>query len=329
MDAPLLTDVLEKFWGCDTVVSTCCCFCIKHKISRQVVIGARHETTLVVILKQGCSTWPTYLSRSKTTRTELLELDQDQLVGKILMRMTPWQLETRCNRNVNNLVLSEQQRSIPLWSNPAVHTLLGKGNCFIPKARPLSMTEVKKLAPDLDTGWCELSNAMSIEDITNRKRRQWRRRKSEHGSRDNAHYQWSSVALTLPVFLNVKGKMEDYGEATNFFHPPLIDVSERLNLILSPLPARSCPAQETKLDPSWICSYGERFGSRYQNNADKNYGPTAYSQELAKEQGSLQWLSTLTTRKKEPTSGSLTKRRKTSLEVSSWRNVAFSVVSRK
>ena len=41
------------------------------------------------------STRPTYLSR-----TELLELDHDQLVGTILVRMTPWQLETRCTRNV-------------------------------------------------------------------------------------------------------------------------------------------------------------------------------------------------------------------------------------
>ena len=94
------------------------------------------------------STRPTYLSR-----TELLELDQDQLVGKILIRMTPWQLETRCTRNVMHLVLSEQQRSIPLWSNPAVHTLLGKGPRFIPKLDPYPRRKCNELAPDLDTGW--------------------------------------------------------------------------------------------------------------------------------------------------------------------------------
>jgi hypothetical protein len=69
-------------------------------------------------------------------------MDHDQLVGKILTRMTPWQLETRCTRNVVHFILSEQQRCNPIWSNPAVHTLLGKGPCFIPKARSLTTTEV-------------------------------------------------------------------------------------------------------------------------------------------------------------------------------------------
>ena len=84
------------------------------------------------------STRPMYLSQ-----TDLLEMDHDQLVGKILMRMTPWQFETRCTRNVVHFILSEQQRSNPIWSNPAVHTLLGKGPRFIPKARSLTTTEVQ------------------------------------------------------------------------------------------------------------------------------------------------------------------------------------------
>ncbi len=86
------------------------------------------------------------------SQADLLEMDHDQLVGKILIRMTPWQFETRCTRNVVHFVvvhyvvhfvLSEQQRSDPLWSNPAVYTLLGKGPRFIPKARSLSTTEVQ------------------------------------------------------------------------------------------------------------------------------------------------------------------------------------------
>jgi len=77
------------------------------------------------------------------SQADVLEMDHDQLVGKILMRMTPWQFETRCTRNVVHFVLSEQQRSNPLWSNPAVHTLLGKGPRFIPKARSLSKMEVQ------------------------------------------------------------------------------------------------------------------------------------------------------------------------------------------
>jgi hypothetical protein len=45
--------------------------------------------------------------------------------------------------------------------------------------------------------------------------------------------------LRCQVFQNAKSKMEDFGEATNIFHLPLIHVSERLNMILSPLSARS------------------------------------------------------------------------------------------
>jgi hypothetical protein len=88
------------------------------------------------------STRPTYLSR-----TELLELDQDQLVGNILMRMTPWQPETRCTRNVMHLVLSESKGASPYGAIQqciVLHTLLGKGPCFMPKASPLSTTEVQK-----------------------------------------------------------------------------------------------------------------------------------------------------------------------------------------
>ena len=71
------------------------------------------------------------------SQADLLEMDHDQLVGKILMRMTPWQFETRCTRNVVHFVLSEQQRCHPLWSNPAVHTLLGKGPRFYTKGEIL------------------------------------------------------------------------------------------------------------------------------------------------------------------------------------------------
>ncbi len=55
------------------------------------------------------STRPMYLSQAN-----VLEMDHDLLVGKILMRMTPWQFETRSPRNVVHFVLSEQQRSNPL-----------------------------------------------------------------------------------------------------------------------------------------------------------------------------------------------------------------------
>ena len=80
---------------------------------------------------------PTYIPRA-----DLLEKDHDQLVGEILMRMTPRQFETRCTYNKVHFVLSEQQRRNPFWSQPATLSLLGKGPRFIPKARLLSMKEV-------------------------------------------------------------------------------------------------------------------------------------------------------------------------------------------
>ena len=58
------------------------------------------------------------------------------------MRMKPLQFETRCTQNKVHFVLSEQQRRNPFWSQPATLSLLGKGSRFIPKAGPLSTTEV-------------------------------------------------------------------------------------------------------------------------------------------------------------------------------------------
>ena len=81
---------------------------------------------------------PNFLSRQ-----DLLDMDQDQLVGKILMRMTPRQFETRCTLNKVHFVLSDQMMQNPIWSQPAVLTLLGKGPKFIPKARSLSTEEVQ------------------------------------------------------------------------------------------------------------------------------------------------------------------------------------------
>ena len=86
---------------------------------------------------------PTYLSRAK-----LLELDHDQLVGEIYMRMTPSQFETRCSHNKVHFVLSERHRSNPLWNNSAVISLLAKGPDFIPKPRPLA-TIIWEFAPEM------------------------------------------------------------------------------------------------------------------------------------------------------------------------------------
>jgi hypothetical protein len=54
---------------------------------------------------------PTYIQRA-----DLLGKDQDQIVGKILMRMTPHQCKSRCTHNMVHFVLCEQQRQNPFWT---------------------------------------------------------------------------------------------------------------------------------------------------------------------------------------------------------------------
>jgi hypothetical protein len=56
----------------------------------------------------------TYISQADT-----LKLSHDQLVDKVLMRMTPRQFETRCTHNKVHFVLNEQDTCNPLWSQPA------------------------------------------------------------------------------------------------------------------------------------------------------------------------------------------------------------------
>ena len=80
----------------------------------------------------------TYVSRA-----DVQELDLDQIVGKILMRMTPRQFETRCTHNKVHFILSDEHRCNTLWNETATLTLLGKGPRFIPKAKSLSEDEVR------------------------------------------------------------------------------------------------------------------------------------------------------------------------------------------
>jgi hypothetical protein len=80
----------------------------------------------------------TYVSRA-----DVQELDLDQIVGKILMRMTPRQFETRCTHNKVHFILSDEHRYNTLWNETATLTLLGKGPRFIPKAKSLSEDEVR------------------------------------------------------------------------------------------------------------------------------------------------------------------------------------------
>jgi hypothetical protein len=224
------------------------------------------------------------------SQADLLEMDHDQLVGKILMRMTPWQFETRCTRNVVHFVLSEQQRSDPLWSNPAVHTLLGKGPRFIPKARSLSTTEVQTACARLgyrlvraferyvDGGYHERrTQAMKEEGI-----RSWTPRQRQL----SASFCHSYVSSFF------KCQRVDGGAwRSNQFLSPLFDRCIRnieYDFLASASTVRSNLAARFKRPNLSRAEFAALKSIRSldvgYNNADKNYGPTIYSRELAREQ---------------------------------------------
>jgi hypothetical protein len=77
------------------------------------------------------------------SQADTMKLSHDQLVDKVLMRMTPRTFETRCTHNKVHFVLNEQERCNPLWSQSSTLTLLGKGPRFIPKVKSLSKSEMQ------------------------------------------------------------------------------------------------------------------------------------------------------------------------------------------
>jgi hypothetical protein len=121
-----------------------------------------------------------------------------------------------------------------LMEQSSIATLLGKGRRFIPKA--LSTTEVQRACARL--GY-RLVGAFKryVEGGYHEQRAQTMK---EAGIRT-----WVPILLLefcrSYVARFFKCQMQDGGlcKATNFFHQPLIYVSERLNSILSPMPARS------------------------------------------------------------------------------------------
>jgi hypothetical protein len=224
------------------------------------------------------------------SQTDLLEMDHDQLVGKILMRMTPWQFETRCTRNVVHFILSEQQRSNPIWSNPAVHTLLGKGPRFIPKARSLTTTEVQTACARLgyrlvraferyvDGGYHEMRRqAMKEEGI-----RAWAPRQR----------QLSASFCRSYVSSFFKCQRVDGGAwRGNQLLSPSLDrciSSIEYDIISTASTVRTCLAARLKR-PNLNSAESAALKSVQSldvgyNISDKNYGPTVYSRELAREQ---------------------------------------------
>ena len=82
-------------------------------------------------------------------RADLLEKDLDELVGEVLSRMTPEQIELRCTHNKVHFVLSDQHQLDPIWSRPETRTLLGKGPKFTPMASSLREVDVSHAVANL------------------------------------------------------------------------------------------------------------------------------------------------------------------------------------
>ena len=75
-------------------------------------------------------------------QAELLEKDLDELVGEVLSRMTPEQIELRCTHNKVHFVLSDQDSLDPIWSKPKNMILLGKDPKFTPTPSSLREKDV-------------------------------------------------------------------------------------------------------------------------------------------------------------------------------------------
>jgi len=227
---------------------------------------------------------PTYIPRA-----DLLEKDNDQLVGEILMRMTPRQFEKRCSHNKVHFVLSEQQRMNPFWSQSATLTLLGKGPRFIPKARPLSTTEV--------LGACAKLKYRMVRAFE----RHVKKKEYEHMDavrRAEGIQPWTPKQRSLSaeycrtyVTRFFKCADEDGAWKGNQFLSPAFDrhlstiqrdiVAAATNAKRS-LTARHRWANITRAEQSVIQRMRE-IDVGY-DNADKNYGAVVSSKELFKEQ---------------------------------------------
>ena len=218
-------------------------------------------------------------------------MDQDQLVGKILMRMTSRQFETQCTLNKVHFVLSDQLMQNPIWSQPAVLTLLGKGPKFIPKARPLSTEEVQGACARLNyrlvrtferhinrrehelkqqmrqvagiQKWCPKQRQLTVTECQTYVRDFFRCALPPNGG------VWKGNQLLSPAFDRCICNLEK-------------DVVASTTRAREALPARHKWPNLTKLELSALKQL-KNLGVGF-NNADKNFGLVVYSRELSREQ---------------------------------------------
>lgn len=227
----------------------------------------------------------TYLARA-----DLLEKDIDQLVDKVLMRMTPWQLETRCNHNLVHFVLTEQQRRNPLWNQPTTLTLLGKTPRFIPKARSLSDLEVH--------GACARLGFRLVRAFERFVRKDYHKLRNE-AQREAGIQKWTPKQRSLSVehcrsYVSRFFKCTLYGggcwQGNQMLSPSFekcVDNLERDIVAVAAEARKSLTArhrwpnitQAERYAISRIVATDVGF-----NMADKNFGPVVYSRTLFNEQ---------------------------------------------
>lgn len=232
---------------------------------------------------------PTYLSRAK-----LSELDHDQLVGEIYMRMTPGHFETRCAHNKVHWVLSERHRSNPLWKNPAVISSLAKGPDFIPKPRPLTTAEVRGACARL--GYRLVRAFERYVEADERKRKMLVMRESAEEilywtpKRPVLSVQYCRSYVSGFFKCQKKGRNDGAWQGNQFLSPffdrcirklecDILATVERVHTIC---PKRWKWPNMSSAERSAIANVLDQDVGY--NKSDKNYGPTLYSRELFKEQ---------------------------------------------
>lgn len=211
------------------------------------------------------------------------------------MRMTPGQFETRCAHNSVHFVLAEQHRDNPLWRNPSVLSLLGKGPAFIPKPKPLSTTEVQGACARLGFRLVRAFeryvegdyHALKEQEMRAEGIQKWTPKRSALSvqycrsyvanffkcqKRGNKEGAWQGNQFLSPFFDRcIKNFEYDTLEVAATVRKALPLRWKRPNLSAA---ERSATASVLNLDVGY-------------NSSDKNYGPVLYSKELSRVQCQL------------------------------------------
>ena len=227
----------------------------------------------------------TYISQADT-----LKLSHDQLVDKVLMRMTPRQFETRCTHNKVHFVLNEQERCNPLWSQPATLVLLGKGPRFVPKAKSLSKAEVQGACAKMGYRLVRAFERYVRKDYFALRDKAQRDAGIQHWTPKqqslSAVYCRSYVSSFFRCTLKGGGAWKGNQMMSPFFEQHLNNIERDIVATATRtrklLPAKFRWPNITQAERSVLLQMSE--SDIGYNTADKNRGPVVYSKDLYREQ---------------------------------------------